>query len=44
MWEKNLKENACVYMDNWITLLYSRNYPNIVNQLHINKTLKNENK
>ena len=40
MWEKNLKENGCVYMYNWITLLYSRNYLNIVKQLCFNNTLK----
>ena len=39
---KNLKENGYVYMYNWIILLYSRNYHNIVDQLHFNKTLKNE--
>ena len=44
MWEKNLKENECEYMYNWITLLYSRNYDNIVNQLYFNKTLKNDKK
>ena len=32
----------CVYIYNWITLLYSRNYHNMVNQLYFNKTLKNE--
>ena len=37
IWEKNLKENGCVYMYNWITLLYSRNYHNTVNQLYVNK-------
>jgi len=42
VWEKNVKENGCVYMYNWITLLYSRNYHNIVNQLYCNKTLKKE--
>ena len=25
LWEKNLKENECVYMYTWIILLYSRN-------------------
>ena len=41
MWEKTLKKN--VYMYNWVTLLYSRNYHhNIVNQLHFNKPLKKE--
>ena len=29
-------------MDNWITLLYIRNYHNIINQLCFNKTLKNK--
>ena len=38
--EKNLKKNGCVYVYNWITLLYSRNYHNIVNQLYFNKTLR----
>ena len=28
MWEKNLKENGCIYMYNGISLLYSRNYHN----------------
>ena len=42
MWEKNLKENGCVYICNWITLLQSRNDHNLVNQLYFNKTLKNE--
>ena len=28
VWEENLKKNGCVYMYNWITLLYSRNYHN----------------
>ena len=31
-------------MYNRITLLYSRNYHNIVNQLYLNKTLKNKKK
>ena len=44
MWEKDLKENGWVYMYNWITSLYSRNYHNIINQLYFNKTLKNEKK
>ena len=41
---KNQKENGCVYKCNSITLLYSRNYHNIVNKLCFNKTLKNEKK
>ena len=44
MWEKNLKNNGCVFMYNWITLLYSRNYRKLINQLHFNQTLKNEKK
>ena len=44
MWEKNRKESRCVHRYNWVTLLYSRSYPNIVNQLYFNKTLKNEKK
>ena len=40
--EKNLKKNGCVYMHTWITLLYSRHYHNIINQLYFNKTLKNK--
>ena len=44
MQEKNLKKNECVYMYNWITLLYSRNYYNIVNEPYFNKTLKNRKK
>ena len=36
-WEKNLKEKGCIYMYNWITLLYSSNYHNIV---YFNKTSK----
>ena len=40
MSEKNLKVNSCVYMYNGITLLYSRNYHNIINQLYFkNKAL-----
>ena len=37
--EKNMKENVCMY--NWITLLYSRNQHNIVNQSYFNKILFN---
>ena len=35
---RNLKENGCVYMGNRITLSYSRNFHNIVNQLYLDKT------
>ena len=37
---KNLKGNGCVYMYNWITLLYSRIYHNLVNQIYSNKDFK----
>ena len=39
-WEKNMKENGCVYMFNCITLLYSRNYHNLVNQPHFHNSIK----
>ena len=42
MWEKNLKKNIYVYMYNCVTLMYSRNYHNIVNQLYYSIPLKNE--
>lgn len=44
MWEKNLEKNGYVYMCNWLTLLYKRNYHNIVNQWYFNKNLKNNTK
>ena len=44
VWENNLKENRCLCIYNWITLLYSRNDHNLVNQLDFDKTLKNEKK
>ena len=40
IWENNLKNNGCLYMYSWITLLYSKNYHNIVNQLHFKKNFK----
>ena len=40
MWEKNLKENRWGYMCNGITVLYSKNDHNIVNQVEFNKTFK----
>ena len=40
--QKNLKKNICVYVYNWITLLYNRNYHYVLNQLYFNKTFKNE--
>ena len=33
MWEKKLERNGYMYMYNWIILLYTWNYHNIVNQL-----------
>ena len=39
IWEENLERSGCVYIYNWITLLYSRN-DNTVNQLYFNKLLK----
>ena len=41
---KESEKNGCVYMYYKITLLYSRNYHNLINQLYFNKTLKNEKK
>ena len=38
MWEEKLKENGCVDMYNWITLLDSRNYCSFINQLYFSKT------
>lgn len=35
-----LKENGDVYLYNWITLLNSKNYYNLVNQLQFNTTSK----
>ena len=42
--KRSEREWLCVYMYNWITLLYSRNYHNLVNQIYINQTLKSEKK
>jgi len=44
MWEKNLKENQCVYLYNWITLLYNKDCHDILNQLYFSRILKNEKK
>ena len=44
MWEKNVKENGSEYIYNWISLLHSRNYHNLVNQLYFNNLKKNEKK
>ena len=32
--------DGCLYIYNWSTMLYSRNYHSIVNQLYFNKTWK----
>ena len=40
MLEKNLRGIGYVYMYDWVTLSYSRNYHSLVNQLYFNKTLK----
>ena len=39
-WKRILKKNVCVciYIKNWIILLYSRNQHNIVHQLYFNNT------
>ena len=42
MWKKNLKENGCMYLYNWTTLVYSRNDHNIVNRLYFDKFFKNK--
>ena len=35
--EKNIKKKECLYAYNWVALLYSRDWYNIVNQLYFNK-------
>ena len=37
---KDSNENGCVYKYDRVTLLYSRNYHTLANQLHFDKTLK----
>ena len=41
MWEKNLKKSGYMYMSNWFTLLYSRNWQTVLNQLYSNEKFKN---
>ena len=41
MWEKNLKKSGYMYMSNWFTLFYGRNWQTILNQLYPNKNFKN---
>ena len=40
MMEDSMRKRIYIYVYDWITLLYSRNWHNIVNQLYSNK--KNE--
>lgn len=39
MWEKNLEENGYVCMYDWINLLYSKSYHNLINQLYFNEEI-----
>ena len=38
--EKNIYKRECLYVYNWVTLLYSRDWHNIANQLYFNKKIK----
>ena len=38
-----LQEEECVYMDDWVTLLYSSNWHMIMNELYLKKKIKKEN-
>ena len=41
MMKGNMKKGVCVCVwCDWVTLLYSRNWHNIINQLDFDKTLK----
>ena len=35
--EKIMKNNVYLYIFNWITFLYNRNWHNIINQLYLSK-------
>ena len=35
--EKNIKSYVIIYVYNWVTLLHSRDWDNIVSQLYFNK-------
>ena len=35
--EDHIRKGMYIYMDDWVTLLYSRNWHNTVNQLYFNK-------
>ena len=39
--ENNIRKGMCMCMYDWVTLLYNRNWHNIVNQLYLNKKYKN---
>ena len=36
--------DMCIYIYDWVTLLYGRNDHNLVNYLHFNKTIKKHKK
>ena len=38
-WRKIVGEKECVFMYDWVTALYSRNWHNTVNQLYSNKCI-----
>ena len=40
MWEKNLRENGCVYKHDWVTFSHSRNYYGLVSELRFDTTQK----
>ena len=40
MRENNIQKMNVLYMNDWVTSLYSGNWHNIVNQLYFNKTNK----
>ena len=42
-WEKTVWEKDCVCMYDWVTMLYSRNWHNAVNQLYNNLKRKKKN-
>ena len=42
--EKNILKKECIYVYNWVSLLYSRDWHIIINQLYFNlKKKKNAN-
>ena len=40
MMEDNIRKGMYIHVYDWVTLLYSKNMQNIVNQLNFNKKLK----